>query len=124
MMAAESSAKKETYNKILTKLALVSSQIEEERKKSERFRIILQGKIDSYKKTNERAFEKLRADRLERQRNIEKFIEEKTQWLLKKSILSLTQIQPQPLEKPYLILKSIWLSSKRLKMKQLYSLKI
>ena len=75
MMAAESSAKKDTYNKILTKVALVSSQIEEERKKSERFRILLQGKIDSYKKMNERAFEKLKADRLDRQKNIEKFID-------------------------------------------------
>ena len=70
MMAAESAAKKETYNKMLIRIALVSSQIEEERKKSERFRILLQGKIDSYKKANEKAFEKLRTDRLEKQRNI------------------------------------------------------
>ena len=91
-MTAESAAKKDKYNKMLARVAQVSSQIEQEKKKSERFRILLQGKIDSYKKMNDKAFDKLQADRLERQKNLQKFIEEKSQWLIKKSIFCLTQM--------------------------------
>ena len=85
-MTMESTTKREAYNKMLNKIAYISTQIDDGKKKSERFRILLQGKIESYQKMNEKAFEKLRADRLARQKSLDKFIEDKTQWLLKKSI--------------------------------------
>ena len=84
-ISEEAKAKKDAYSKMFSKITQVTNKIEDEKKKCEKFKILLQGKIDTYRKINERAFEKLRADRIARQNSLDKFIEEKTQWILRKS---------------------------------------
>lgn len=55
-MSTEEECKREAYNKMLSKIAIIANQIEEEKKKSERFKILLEGRLDTFRTTHDRAF--------------------------------------------------------------------